>query len=784
MRDDGADSAGPQSIDGKFNIGRHLRSWLPQSLGGAQGTSPGGAPGYPQGMAPGPGPGAPRGSEERMSVDDTPVPAAKAMAAAWPAGTYDGTVTASGSRGTGSTLPNGADAPVSHPHGALLGQGGLRDPASLDYRASPADKRASLDAARAAQDRAPSQEASPQPAFDIPRKVRWPCVSSRCPPAMRDAEVAWSAARIRKLFQIGKGFMSEVYHAVDSASGTQVALKVYDKAKMHRRDVEQVEEEVAIHIHLTHPNILGLWAAFADEGHLYIVLELASGDDLYKRMSRIPVAEALVVKRFITPILAALDHCHSRGVLHRDLKPENVLLMEDGTCKLCDFGFSINTAIRRPVSRLGTLDFMAPEIVMAGRRHLDGVKDEVHNDADNYIAKGDRAPYSSAVDVWAVGGLLYELLVRTTPFASPSKNRTMRKIVAGDVALPDSLSPEAADFIRQCLRPAPADRPSCGLLLTHPLIAAHCPVLAQRARERLAREPSGACHVPLPPAAAGAPGPSGPPRVSRGHSLPAAARGPAGPGGDLPTAAAAPGALPGATPLQVHGGSTGGRDVPLSRTISAAPVASPGALTLGGAERPHVWGRPAARSVAPSEGGSTVHGVSDVQPSVNFLGATGVTGGQYLPAGTPGAGAGAGAPRPVTLQATTLLPEAGGVFDGSFAMGALGNSKFLGWSSPSGKQQQVAMLRRTNKRHSVDNPRLRAAGAPSGLHTLPEDGGAEWAPGSAGAALPMASPGTPGGPGPVADHRSVRRRSQDVPQCSLGGQGSTMPPLDPGPAAQ
>ena len=56
----------------------------------------------------------------------------------------------------------------------------------------------------------------------------------------------------------------------------------------------------------------------------------------------------------------------------RDLKPENVLMMEDQTCKLCDFGFSINTGVRRPVSRLGTLDFMAPEIVMAGRKASDG----------------------------------------------------------------------------------------------------------------------------------------------------------------------------------------------------------------------------------------------------------------------------------------------------------------------------------------------------------------------------------------------------------------------------
>ena len=119
-------------------------------------------------------------------------------------------------------------------------------------------------------------------------------------------------------------------------------------------------------------------------------------------------------------------------------------------------------------------------------QHLDGVKDEVHNDADNYVPKSDRPSYTSAVDVWALGGVLYELLVRVTPFASQSKNRTMRKICGGELVIPDTLSPEAADFVRQCLRVDPAERPSCSQLLAHPLVAKHCPEVAAAAREKLA----------------------------------------------------------------------------------------------------------------------------------------------------------------------------------------------------------------------------------------------------------------------------------------------------------
>ena len=124
---------------------------------------------------------------------------------------------------------------------------------SLEYQPPPG---AAL--ACAPQDKAPSNEHSPVlqmvgAAVDIPRKVPWPCVSTRCPPAMRDAPVAWTAARIRRLFPIGKGFMSEVYHAVDTASGTQVALKVYDKSKVRLEGWCSRQQSSVLFFPHTHP---------------------------------------------------------------------------------------------------------------------------------------------------------------------------------------------------------------------------------------------------------------------------------------------------------------------------------------------------------------------------------------------------------------------------------------------------------------------------------------------------------------------------------------------------
>lgn len=126
----------------------------------------------------------------------------------------------------------------------------------------------------------------------------------------------------------------------------------------------QVSREIEIHGSLLHPNIIKLYAAFEDGDGIYLVQELAAKGDLYLELSRHGgyMLEAHVVKHVMQPFLAAMTYLHSLGILHRDIKPENVLLGPDGEIKLADFGLAINTSKEKPMSRVGTLDYMPPEV--------------------------------------------------------------------------------------------------------------------------------------------------------------------------------------------------------------------------------------------------------------------------------------------------------------------------------------------------------------------------------------------------------------------------------------
>jgi serine/threonine protein kinase len=111
-------------------------------------------------------------------------------------------------------------------------------------------------------------------------------------------------------------------------------------------------------------------------------------------------------KYVVVPFLSTLAHLHAHGIIHRDIKPENILVTESGGLMLADFGLSIRSHNDAPVTRVGTLDYMAPEVVTCPRkRNPQDWKDrtDLH--------------YTSAVDVWALGVLVYELCLGEPPFA-------------------------------------------------------------------------------------------------------------------------------------------------------------------------------------------------------------------------------------------------------------------------------------------------------------------------------------------------------------------------------
>lgn len=121
----------------------------------------------------------------------------------------------------------------------------------------------------------------------------------------------------------------------------------------------------------------------------------------------------------------ALIYLHNKHVIHRDIKPENLLLGLKGELKIADFGWSVHAPNTRRKTLCGTLDYLPPEMV-EGKEHGEGV------------------------DLWSLGVLCYEFLVGQPPFEDQAGYRaTYKRIATVDLKIPESVSPEAANLIRQ-----------------------------------------------------------------------------------------------------------------------------------------------------------------------------------------------------------------------------------------------------------------------------------------------------------------------------------------------
>ncbi len=167
---------------------------------------------------------------------------------------------------------------------------------------------------------------------------------------------------------LGRGGMGAVYRARQTALDREVAVKILPpEADPDGSMTERFRREGRLLARLSHPHIVTVFdSGTTPEGHLYIVMELATGGDLAKRMydARLPVDEAVII---LLQVGAAVAAAHEQGVVHRDLKPSNVLLMADGTAKVADFGLAVplqspeTERLTREDATLGTAEYAAPE---------------------------------------------------------------------------------------------------------------------------------------------------------------------------------------------------------------------------------------------------------------------------------------------------------------------------------------------------------------------------------------------------------------------------------------
>jgi hypothetical protein len=285
--------------------------------------------------------------------------------------------------------------------------------------------------------------------------------------------------------EIARGGMATVHLARDLRHGRRVAIKVLRQELAAAVGAERFLAEIRVTASLQHPHILPLFDSGSADGLLWYAMPFVEGETLRSRLARegpLPVADAV---RLAREVADALDYAHARGIVHRDVKPENVLL-QDGHALVADFGIALaleqagGERITRTGLALGTPQYMAPEQA-AGERALD-----------------------ARVDVYALGAVLHEMLAGEPPFAAPTRQAVVRRMMH---ELPPALAtrrPDVSPLIDAAVRRALAKRPDDRF----PSAAAFDRALATALAVPLPGSPDGAD----PGAAASAGGPHATPR--------------------------------------------------------------------------------------------------------------------------------------------------------------------------------------------------------------------------------------------------------------------------------
>jgi outer membrane protein assembly factor BamB/tetratricopeptide (TPR) repeat protein len=246
--------------------------------------------------------------------------------------------------------------------------------------------------------------------------------------------------QFRIIEQLGQGGMASVFKAYQPSLDRYVAIKVLPaQHALTPGFSERFVREARAIAQLNHPNILPV-IDFGQEGDLsYIVMKYVPAGTLTDKMGHPMALEE--VTRLVEGIAAALDHAHERGILHRDVKPSNVLLDEGDWVLLADFGLAK---------------------MMAGDEELTGSGVGIGTPAYMSPEQGQGKDVDARTDIYALGVVLYEMLVGQLPFDAETPFAIVMKHITEPLPLPSSLRPDLPEVVERvilkALAKAPADR--------------------------------------------------------------------------------------------------------------------------------------------------------------------------------------------------------------------------------------------------------------------------------------------------------------------------------------
>jgi len=245
---------------------------------------------------------------------------------------------------------------------------------------------------------------------------------------------------------IGEGTFGKVKLGTHILTGEQVAVKVLEKERIvDIADVERVAREIHILKLIRHPHIIQLYEIIETPRQLYLIMEYASGGELFDYIVQHGRAKEPEACRFLHQILAGIEQVHSMHVVHRDLKPENLLLDERRDIKIVDFGLSNTHQVGQLLqTACGSPCYAAPEMI-AGHQYE-----------------------PSMVDIWSCGVILFALVCGYLPFEDQNTAELYNKILNAEYEIPNFVSPEVSSLIAGMLTTDPGKRLTIEGIRWHP----------------------------------------------------------------------------------------------------------------------------------------------------------------------------------------------------------------------------------------------------------------------------------------------------------------------------
>ncbi|XP_028828413.1 serine/threonine-protein kinase PLK2-like [Denticeps clupeoides] len=263
---------------------------------------------------------------------------------------------------------------------------------------------------------------------------------------------------------LGKGGFAKCYEFTDLATGKMFAAKIIPHSRVskpHQR--EKIDREIELHRGLHHKHVVHFYHHFEDKDNIYILLEYCSRRSLAHILKARKVLTEPEVRYYLRQIVSGLKYLHEQEILHRDLKLGNFFINEAVELKIGDFGLAakLEPIESRRRTICGTPNYLSPEVL-------------------------NKQGHGCESDVWALGCVMYTMLLGRPPFETTNLKETYRCIRDAYYTMPSSLSPPAKNLIGSMLSKSPEDRPPLDSILRHDFFSQGL------TPERL---PSSCCHT-------------------------------------------------------------------------------------------------------------------------------------------------------------------------------------------------------------------------------------------------------------------------------------------------